>query len=154
MRVKTEYAAANKILLFHENEHNIFGDAPDRVLDLLTSVNSPSLRGAYDAANFVYGGFDPVEGWEKTKHLTSHIHIKDWKVGGEEHTGRLAGFGDGQISHSISDAVKRGYHGFATMEPHLRGGGPTGGVTGPDLFPVAVEAFRKILFAAGGKESS
>lgn len=152
MRGKAEYALANKIQLFHENEHNIYGDAPDRVLDLLKSVNSPALKGAYDAANFVYGGFDPIEGWEKTKHLTGHLHIKDWKAGGEEHTGRLAGFGDGQIPVSIADAVKRGYDGFATMEPHLRGGGPTGGVTGPDLFPVAVEAFRKILAAAGGKE--
>ena len=152
MRLKTELAAKAGIVLFHENEHNIFGDAPDRVLDLLSSVNSMSLRGAYDAANFVFGGYDPIEGWEKTKHLTAHIHIKDWKTGGEEHTGRLAGHGDGQIPHSIADAVKRGYVGFATMEPHLRGGGPTGGVTGPDLFPVAVEAFRKILFAAGGKE--
>ena len=28
------------------------------------------------------------------------------------------------------------------MEPHLLGGGPTGGVTGPELFPKAVEAFQ------------
>ena len=41
--------------------------------------------------------------------------------------------------------MRRGYKGYAVMEPHLRGGGPTGGVTGPDLFPLAVEAFRKIL---------
>jgi 3-dehydroshikimate dehydratase len=154
MRAKAEYAAANKIVMFHENEHAIFGDEPNRVLDLLTAVNHPSLKAAYDAANYVYGGYDPVEGWEKTKHLTAHLHIKDWKRGEEEHQGRLAGYGDGQIPYSIADAVKRGYVGFATMEPHLRGGGPTGGVTGADLFPVAVEAFRKILAAAGGKETA
>jgi hypothetical protein len=45
-----------------------------------------------------------------------------------------------------------GYQGFATMEPHLRGGGPTGGVTGPDLFPCAVEAFRVIMRECGAKE--
>ena len=38
------------------------------------------------------------------------------------------------------------------MEPHLRGGGPTGGVTGPDLFPLAVQAFRNILAVCGGVE--
>ena len=44
-----------------------------------------------------------------------------------------------------------GYKGFAVMEPHLRGGGPTGGITGPDLFPIAVQAFRKIVDEAGGQ---
>jgi hypothetical protein len=96
-----------------------------------------------------------VDGWEKTKEYTAHFHIKDWKHGGpsagHEH-GVLAGHGDGNIPHSIRDAVKRSYHGYAVMEPHLRGGGPTGGVTGPDLFPVAVESFRKILRDCGGQE--
>ena len=53
-----------------------------RVRDLLATVNHPSLRAAYDAANYAYGAFDPVEGWEKTKEFTSHFHIKDWKKGG------------------------------------------------------------------------
>ncbi len=42
-----------------------------------------------------------------------------------------------------------GYTGFATLEPHLKGGGPTGGVTGPDLFPQAVKSFTTILDQAG-----
>ena len=43
----------HKVVLFHENEHRIYGDSPDRVADILTSVNSPALRAAYDAANYV-----------------------------------------------------------------------------------------------------
>lgn len=155
MGVKAELAAAAGVTLFHENEHNIYGDSPERVADLMNSVNSPALRAAYDAANWVFCGYDPVKGWELTKEWTTHLHIKDWKrpVPGEGHGhGVIPGTGDGQISHSIADAVKRGYQGFATMEPHLRGGGPTGGVTGPDLFPYAVEAFRGILKACGGTE--
>jgi sugar phosphate isomerase/epimerase len=155
MKAMAELAARSKVTLFHENEHRIYGDSPDRVLDLFQTVNSPSLRAAYDAANYTFCNYDPIEGWEKTKEYTNHFHIKDWKKGGHaaghEH-GVLAGCGDGHIAHSIRDAVKRGYQGFAVMEPHLRGGGPTGGVTGPDLFPAAVEAFRKILKECGGKE--
>ncbi len=150
MKAKAELAQKVGVTLFHENEHRIYGDSADRVADLMKSVNSPALRAAYDAANYVFCGYDPVEGWEKTKKYTAHFHIKDWKKG-EEH-GRLPGTGDGHIPHSIADAVKQGYRGYAVMEPHLRGGGPTGGVTGPDLFPVAVEAFRAILRAAGAKE--
>jgi hypothetical protein len=63
----------------------------------------------------------------------------------------LAGCGDGNVAYSIRDAIRRGYNGYAVLEPHLRGGGPTGGVTGPDLFPVAVEAFRRIVNEAGGQ---
>ena len=51
----------------------------------------------------------------------------------------------------MADAVKRGYNGFATLEPHLLGGGPTGGVTGPDLFPKAAAAFKAILDHVGAQ---
>ncbi|HEV3384263.1 MAG TPA: sugar phosphate isomerase/epimerase family protein [Gemmata sp.] len=155
MRIKTELAAKSNVVLFHENEHRIYGDSPDRVADLLSAINSPALRAAYDAANYVYGNFDPVEGWEKTKQFTAHFHIKDWKKGGHaagHDYGVIAGKGDGNIAHSIREAVSMGYRGFAVMEPHLRGGGPTGGITGGDLFPYAVEAFRAILKSCGAVE--
>ncbi len=155
MGAKAEIAAKNNVVLFHENEHRIYGDSPDRVADILGTVNSPALRAAYDAANYTYGNFDPVEGWEKTKAYTSHFHIKDWKRGGHaagHDYGVIAGTGDGNVAHSIRGAVAMGYKGFAVMEPHLRGGGPTGGVTGPDLFPYATDAFRAILRDCGGVE--
>ncbi|MBX9585035.1 MAG: sugar phosphate isomerase/epimerase [Gemmataceae bacterium] len=155
LRMMADLAAAAGVTLLHENEHRIYGDSPDRVLDLLRTVNHPSLRAAYDAANYAFCDYDPVEAWEKTKGFTAHFHIKDWKRGGPaagHHHGVLAGHGDGRIAHSIRDAVRTGYRGFAVLEPHLRGGGPTGGVTGPDLFPAAVEAFRRILREAGGQE--
>lgn len=155
MGAKADIAAKNNVVLFHENEHRIYGDSPERVADIFQNVNSPALRAAYDAANYAYGNFDPVEGWETTKAWTTHFHIKDWKRGGPaagHEYGVIAGTGDGNIAHSIKGAVAMGYKGYATMEPHLRGGGPTGGITGPDLFPYAVEAFRNILRDCGGKE--
>jgi sugar phosphate isomerase/epimerase len=155
MRIKTELAAKNNVVLFHENEHRIYGDSPDRVADILGTINSPALRAAYDAANYVYGNFDPDEGWGKTKQYTAHFHIKDWKKGGHaagHDYGVIAGSGDGNIAYSIRGAVTMGYRGFAVMEPHLRGGGPTGGITGGDLFPYAVEAFRAILRTCGATE--
>jgi 3-dehydroshikimate dehydratase len=155
MGAMAELAAKRNVVLFHENEHRIYGDSPERVADIFRTVNSPALRAAYDAANYTYGNFDPVEGWEKTKQYTTHFHIKDWKRGGHaagHEYGVIAGTGDGLIAHSIKGAVALGYKGFAVMEPHLRGGGPTGGITGPDLFPYAVDAFRAILKNCGAKE--
>jgi sugar phosphate isomerase/epimerase len=149
MERKVRYAESKGARLLHENEHRIYGDSPDRVADLFESVSSPALGAVYDAANYVFCGYDPWGGWQQTKTWTVHFHIKDWKKG-EEH-GSLAGAGQGRIPNVIAEAVKDGYDGFATMEPHLLGGGPTGGVTGPELFPKAVAAFTAILDRAGAK---
>jgi 3-dehydroshikimate dehydratase len=152
MLEKCKLAEKAGVRLLHENEHRIYGDSPDRVVDLMSTVlpqfqGSP-FRAVYDPANYVFCGFDPWEAWERSKQWTAHFHIKDWKKG-EQH-GSLPGEGEGQVPKVMADAVQRGYHGFATMEPHLLGGGPTGGQTGPDLFPKAVAAFKKILDSVGG----
>lgn len=149
MRQQVEIAEREGIQLFHENEHRIYGDSPERVADLFNTIRSKSLKAAFDPANFVFCGYDPWKGWQASKPHTAHFHIKDWKAG-EEH-GTIAGEGQGQIPAIIADAIESGYTGFATLEPHLLGGGPTGGVTGPELFPKAVSAFKSIVTKAGGQ---
>ncbi|HMF16345.1 MAG TPA: sugar phosphate isomerase/epimerase family protein, partial [Gemmataceae bacterium] len=149
---KCALAARANVRLVHENEHRIYGDSPERVRDLMETVReqlaTPNTFGAvYDPANYVFCGYDPWQGWQMTKDFTVHFHIKDW-VKGEEH-GRPAGDGHGRVAEVMADAVKRKYEGFATLEPHLLGGGPTGGVTGPELFPKAAAAFKKVLDKAG-----
>jgi len=150
---KCQLAAKAGVRLVHENEHRIYGDSPERVVDLMSTLlaKAPanSLGAVYDPANYVFCGYDPWQGWQMTRQWTVHFHIKDWKAG-EEH-GSLPGEGQGRIPEVIADAVAMNYNGFATMEPHLLGGGPTGGVTGPDLFPKAVAAFKKILDDAGAE---
>jgi sugar phosphate isomerase/epimerase len=141
------------VRLLHENEHRIYGDSPERVADLVSTVleqaDAAAFAAVYDPANYVFCGYDPWEGWQQTRQWTKHFHIKDWRKG--EHHGSLAGEGQGQIPRVIKDAVALGYDGFATLEPHLLGGGPTGGQTGPELFPKAAAAFKKILEQAGAK---
>lgn len=144
---KCALAAKAGVRLLHENEHRIYGDSPDRVVDLagtiLEQAEPASFALVYDAANYVFCGYDPWEGWQRTKQWTAHFHIKDWRRGAAH--GSIPGEGEGQLARVIADAVARNYDGFATMEPHLLGGGPTGGQTGPELFPKAVAAFKKIL---------
>ncbi|HMC63729.1 MAG TPA: TIM barrel protein [Gemmataceae bacterium] len=150
---KIRVAEKAGVRLIHENEHGIYGDDPERVHDLLETVleqaDIANFAAVYDPANYVHGGFDPWKGWQLTKQWTIHFHIKDW-VHGELH-GRVAGEGDGQIAEVMAEAVSMNYHGFATLEPHLLGGGPTGGVTGPELFPKAAEAFKKVLDRVGAQ---
>jgi 3-dehydroshikimate dehydratase len=150
---KSRLAGQAGVRLLHENEHRIYGDSPERVKDLMETVleqlDGPSLGAVYDPANYVFCGYDPWQGWQLTKQWTVHFHIKDW-VHGEKH-GRLAGEGHGRIADVMAEAVVGNYDGFATLEPHLLGGGPTGGVTGPELFPKAVAAYRRILDQVGAQ---
>lgn len=149
MRAKLELAAKADVRLLHENEHNIYGDDPERVKDLLDNFSGPHFGAIYDPANYVFGGFDPWKGWQLTKNRTVHFHIKDW-IQGEPHA-RLPGEGHGRIPEIMAEAVAMNYDGFATLEPHLLGGGPTGGHTGPELFPKAIAAFKAILEKVGAK---
>jgi 3-dehydroshikimate dehydratase len=139
------------VRLIHENEHKIYGDDPLRVVDLMETIRAQAdgecFWAVYDPANYVYCGFDPWKAWQMTRPWTVHFHIKDW-VKGEEH-GRVAGEGQGHIAEVLADAQAAGYDGFATLEPHLLGGGPTGGVTGTELFPKAVAALHKVLDKIG-----
>ena len=148
---KCKLAARSGVRLLHENEHRIYGDSPERVKDLMETVreqaDGPTLAAVYDPANYVFCGYDPWQGWQLTKEWTVHFHIKDW-IKGEQH-GRPAGEGQGRIGEVMAEAVQRRYEGFATLEPHLLGGGPTGGVTGPELFPKAAAAFKKALDQVG-----
>jgi sugar phosphate isomerase/epimerase len=150
---KTKLAEKAGVRLLHENEHGIYGDDPERVRDLMETVieqvHGPHFAAVYDPANYVFCGFDPWKGWKLTREWTAHFHIKDW-VAGEKH-GCLAGEGQGRIRDVMAQAVQMGYDGYAVLEPHLLGGGPTGGVTGPELFPRAVAAYRKILDEVGAK---
>jgi sugar phosphate isomerase/epimerase len=148
---KIKLAEKAGVRLLHENEHRIYGDSPERVKDLMETVleqaNPANFAAIYDPANYVFGGYDPWQGWQLTKKWTVHFHIKDW-VHGEPHA-RPAGEGHGRIPEVIAEAVTMDYDGFATLEPHLLGGGPTGGYTGPELFPKAVAAFKNVLDRAG-----
>lgn len=153
MLEKIRLAEKADVRLLHENEHKIYGDNPDRVADLvgtlLKQTDRKHFAAIYDPANYVHGGFDPWYGWQLTKQWTDHFHIKDW-IHGEQH-GQVSGAGKGRIPEVMAEAVKMKYDGFATLEPHLLGGGPTGGVTGPELFPKAVAAYTKILDQVGAK---
>jgi sugar phosphate isomerase/epimerase len=153
MAAKLKLAEKAGVRLIHENEHRIYGDDPERVRDLmeavLKQVDRKYFGAVYDPANYVFCGYDPWKGWQLTKQWTVHFHIKDW-VHGETH-GRVAGEGQGRIPEVMAEAVAMKYDGFATLEPHLLGGGPTGGVTGPELFPKAVAAFKKVLDQVGAQ---
>jgi len=133
------------ITMVHENEKGIYGDIGSRCVDLMKSVNHPKLRTAFDFANFVQCGQDPLAIWPLLKPYTVHIHVKDAIAA----SGKIvpAGEGDGKIPEILKDAFESGYAGFLSLEPHLKVAGHSHGESGPELFAKAVVALRDVCKA-------
>ena len=138
-------AEAARVVLVHENEKEIYGDIPSRCLDILTQIDSPALRAAWDAANFVQCGVDHPykEGYEAMRPYVEYVHVKDALAGSG--TVVPAGEGDGEIRETISALHVSGFDGFFSLEPHLASSGTYSGFSGPALFRRAAEAFKNLL---------
>ncbi|HYO07665.1 MAG TPA: sugar phosphate isomerase/epimerase family protein [Tepidisphaeraceae bacterium] len=139
---KVEHVQDLPVTLVHENEKGIFGDTGKRCADLMSSVESPKLRCAFDFANFVQVGERPLDNWPTLKRYTAHIHIKDARRG--DGVVVPAGHGDGHIAEIVADAYAGGYRGFLSLEPHLKVAGHSHGETGSDLFKVAADALKQL----------
>jgi sugar phosphate isomerase/epimerase len=139
-----ERAAQAGVTLLHENERGIYGESATRCHDLLTAINSPALRMAFDPANFVQAGIRPMEeAWPLLKDYVTHIHIKDALL--RDGSVRPAGQGDGNIPGLLAALESRGYQGYLTLEPHLSISGPAGGYSGESGMRTAIHALNALL---------
>lgn len=143
MQAKVDYVKDVPVTLVHENESHIYGEKGAQCLDLMTTINSPKLRSAFDFANFVQCGEYPQDNWKLLKPYSVHIHIKDALMADKRVT--PAGKGDGQLEPILKDAYASGYRGFLSLEPHLAAAGQFSGFSGPDLFTTAATALKEIL---------
>jgi sugar phosphate isomerase/epimerase len=149
MSAKAQLASETGLSLFLENERGIYGDTALRVLDILQTVNSPSLGLAFDPANFLEVGESIEESWNLLKSRLSHFHVKDFDP--ETRKNVPAGQGAGQIPRLIAEAVATGYEGFCTLEPHLLLAAQSHGFTGPERFGEAATALKTELSLKGVK---
>ncbi len=96
MRAIAEVAEEAGVIAVHENEKEIFGDIPRRCLDIVTTVDSPNLRLAWDPANYVQCGVKPFsEGYADLRPHTVYIQIKDARFADSSVV--VAGAGDGEV---------------------------------------------------------
>jgi sugar phosphate isomerase/epimerase len=141
-------AARDDIVLLHENEKEIYGDIPSRVLDLIESVGSDSLRVAWDNANFVQVGVKPyTDGYAMLRPHLEYLQVKD----AISATGMVvpAGEGDGELRETLTALRDDGYAGYASLEPHLAEQSSTGGFSGPYEFGRAARAFAALTHEIG-----
>jgi sugar phosphate isomerase/epimerase len=149
MRLLADMAEREGVVLLHENEKDIYGDTPERVLDLVESVGSPALRLAWDSANFVQVGVTHPhdDGYAMLRPYLDYLQIKDAVAA----TGTVvpAGQGDGQVAATLTALRDDGYAGFASLEPHLDEAHALGGFSGPAAFGEAARAFGALLSGIG-----
>lgn len=113
-----DIAAQYEIVLIHENEKDIYGDIKERCLEILSTINSPYFKAAFDFANFVQCGEDTKVCYDLLKDFVAYIHIKDAVSSDNDNV--PCGTGEGKIAEILRQAIKEeSYEGFLTLEPHL-----------------------------------
>ena len=116
MKAMTDIAEKQDIILLHENEKEIYGDIASRCVDVIESVNSPSLKAVFDPANFVQCAEDTIKAYDMLKNHIEYMHIKDATSDG---TVVPAGHGKGNVEYILTELSKKNYSGFLSLEPHL-----------------------------------
>jgi sugar phosphate isomerase/epimerase len=148
-----DYAKANKVLLLHENEKDIYGDMADRCLEIMKEFYGDHFQAVFDFANFVQCKQDTLEAYDMLKPYISYVHIKDalWS----DASVVPAGMGDGNVEKILRKLKDSGYQGFLSLEPHLsdfagfsaleKNGDQKKKMSGEEAFTMAHEALVKIL---------
>lgn len=104
------------VTLCHENEAKIYGDTPDKCLELMESFGG-RLRCVFDMGNFVLEKVDPWTAYEKLEPYIRYFHIKDaLAVGAVVPPGK----GEAQISRILRAYSKDHGRTLISLEPHLQ----------------------------------
>lgn len=112
-----ELAKSWGITLCHENEAKIYGESPERCLDLLETFKG-DLGCVFDMGNFVLDGYNPVQAYYMLKAHIRYFHIKDSLAAGAIVP---PGKGEGHIAEILKKHREYSKEDFIiTLEPHLQ----------------------------------
>lgn len=152
-------AKGTGIILLHENEKGIYGDTPERCLDLIESLNCEYFGAIFDPANFVQIDVETYpHAFGLLEEHIAYMHIKDARY--SDHQVVPAGHGDGRIEEILKALWDRGFEGFLSLEPHLANfigfaaleEGDVGADMpdgGPKEFAIAAHALKDIIYNMG-----
>lgn len=148
-----DYAAANDVILLHENEKGIYGEMADGCLDIMKQFAGTHFKAVFDFANFVQAGQDTLEAYEQLKPYIAYVHVKDALF--QDGSVVPAGKGDGNVADILGRLKADGYSGYLSIEPHLsdftgfssleRGGKIGEKLTGEEAFMLAYDSLAGIL---------
>jgi sugar phosphate isomerase/epimerase len=129
LRIITQRFLDSGLQPLHENCMNYGGMGWPYTLELLEQV--PGLKLVFDTANPVFNldrskpeprpRQDPWEFWAHVKPFVEHIHVKDavWNPAKNDADYTWPGEGDGAVRRILEDALRSGYQGAISIEPHV-----------------------------------
>ncbi len=105
------------VLFCHENEKGVYGDTPEKCLDLKNAFGD-RLGIVFDHANFIQCGCEPFpHGFSLLGEHVTYMHLKDAT---EKGVVVPAGEGIGRIAETLRELDRRDGDVIMTLEPHLR----------------------------------
>lgn len=147
------------LVLYHENETEVYGDHPDQIMELAELRDGKSFKLIYDFANYQRTGVEPWANWQRLKPVTDCFHFKDQKANGDHVP---IGQGATQAKRIVADAAASGWDGPCTVEPHLymsdavlatnvhgRGDTSLEGKSREELFAIAAAQAKAMLVEVG-----
>ena len=151
VRAFCDYADEHGIRCCHENEVGIYGDVPERCLDLHKTIGE-KLGGIFDPANYIHTQTDILPAYEMLEEYIDYMHVKDARYSDGVVT--PAGEGDAHYTELLRRFAQKNGARFLTLEPHLKvfagldelekHGGSTALLEGntPYAYPTNADAFR------------
>ena len=105
------------VTLCHENEALIYGESPEKCLELVEYFDG-KLKCVFDMGNFVLDGYNPLDAYKLLEKYVEYFHIKDALYAGAIVP---AGKGEAQIKEILDLYKASGKKDtFITLEPHLQ----------------------------------
>lgn len=118
LRQLRDRAAKLGLVLYHENEAEIFGDHCDQVVLIADELcDGEVFRLIFDFDNFDRSGDDVWACWQRLRDRVDAIHLKDSTREGQHVP---VGRGAGKVRQILADARSIGWEGLLTLEPHLK----------------------------------
>ena len=111
-----EACAGSGVVCCHENEKGIFGNVPERCLDILKTFDG-RIKGIFDPANFVQESVETLPAYRMLEPYIEYMHVKDALFADGSVT--PSGHGDGHVPEIIGEFARKSGNRFLTVEPHL-----------------------------------
>ena len=111
-----DYASERDIIIGFEPHIGLFIDTPEKMLHLISLIESPSLKVNFDVSHFAILGLEIPKVIRKLSEHIVHTHLKDVKGVYPDFQFCIPGEGELNIKEFILSLKESGYDGFVTSE--------------------------------------
>ena len=119
LKIMSDIARQNGILLSLENERNTIADDPIIARHILDVIGDENLSAVFDFANYVRSGFNTLNAYELLRKYITAFHMKDAVYNKDMVV--PCGLGDGNLREVLYLLQNdEDFSGFFSIEPHLK----------------------------------